>query len=230
MIPVVLIPGMMCDARLFLPQIETLSSNYTIQLAQITARETIADLATEILNHAPPKFALAGLSMGGIVAMEIIAQAPDRVDRIALLDTNPRAELPAAKTAREPQIEKVLSGKLHEVMRDEMKPNYLYDGPNRQDILDLCMNMSESLGAGVFVRQSRALQTRLDQQEMLKRMHVPALVLCGEDDKPCPVERHELMHSLIPNSTLVIVEKAGHLSTLEQPKAVTNALIAWLEK
>mgnify|MGYP002525159974 CR=1 FL=1 len=230
MIPVVLIPGMMCDARLFLPQVETLSGNYTIQLAPITAYNTVAELAAKILDNAPPKFALAGLSMGGIVAMEMISQAPDRVDRIALLDTNPRAELPAVRSTREQQIEKVLSGKLREVMRDEMKPNYLYDGPNRQDILDLCMEMSESLGAEVFVRQSRALQTRPDQQEMLKRIHIPALVLCGEDDKPCPVERHELMHSLISNSTLVIVEKAGHLSTLEQPEAVTNALIAWLEK
>lgn len=230
MIPLVLIPGMMCDARLFQPQIETLSGTYTIQLAPITAHDTVAELAAEILENAPPKFALAGLSMGGIVAMEVIAQAPERVDRIALLDTNPRAELPAVKSAREPQIEMVLSGKLREVMRDEMKPNYLYDGPNRQDILDLCMDMTESLGADVFVRQSRALQRRPDQQEMLKGVDVPALVLCGEDDKPCPVERHELMHSLIPNSTLVIVEKAGHLSTLEQPEAVTNALIAWLEK
>lgn len=228
--PLVLIPGMMCDARLFQPQIETLSGTYTIQLAPITARETVKELATAILENAPPKFALVGLSMGGIVAMEIIAQAPDRVDRIALLDTNPRAESPNVKVAREPQIEKVLSGKLREVMRDEMKPNYLYDGPNRQDILDLCMDMSDSLGADVFVRQSRALQTRTDQQEMLKGIRVPTLVLCGEDDKPCPVERHELMHSLIPNSTLVIVEKAGHLSTLEQPEAVTNALVAWLEK
>lgn len=229
MIPLVLIPGMMCDARLFRPQIETLSGTCTIQLAPITAHDTVAELAAEILENAPPNFALAGLSMGGIVALEVIAQAPERVDRIALLDTNPRAELPTVKSAREPQIEKVLSGKLREVMRDEMKPNYLYDGPNRQDILDLCMDMSESLGADVFVRQSRALQTRPDQQEMLKGINVPALVLCGEDDKPCPVERHELMHSLIPNSTLVIVEKAGHLSTLEQPEAVTNALIEWLE-
>lgn len=230
MIPLVLIPGMMCDARLFQPQVKSLSGSYTIQLAPITAHDTIAELAAEILENAPPKFALAGLSMGGIVAMEVIAQAPERVERIALLDTNPRAELPAVKAAREPQIQKVLSGKLREVMRDEMKPNYLYDGPNRQDILDLCMDMSESLGADVFVRQSCALQTRPDQQEMLKGINVPALVLCGEDDKPCPVERHELMYSLIPNSTLVIIEKAGHLSTLEQPEAVTNALIAWLEK
>ncbi|MBL4871817.1 MAG: alpha/beta hydrolase [Rhodobacteraceae bacterium] len=230
MIPLVLIPGMMCDATVFLPQIETLSGNYAIQLAQITAHETIAELAAEILKQAPPKFALAGLSMGGIVAMEVMAQAPKRVDRIALLDTNPKAELPAAKSAREPQIEKVMSGKLREVMRDEMKPNYLYDGPNRQDILNLCMEMSESLGAEVFVRQSRALQTRPDQQELLKEIDVPALVLCGENDKPCPVEYHELMHSLIPNSTLVIVEKAGHISTLEQPKTVTKALLEWLEK
>jgi len=98
--------------------------------------------------------------MGAIVAMEVIAQAPERVDRIALLDTIPLAELPAIESAREPQIEKIMSGKLREVMREDMKPNYLYDGPKRRDLLDLCMEMSESLGAEVFVHQSRALQTK----------------------------------------------------------------------
>ena len=114
-------------------------------------------------------------------------------------------------------------------MRDEMKPNYLTDGPNRGAILDLCMAMAMDLGAQVFVRQSHALMTRPDQQDTLRGYHGPSLVLCGRDDGLCPVERHELMFDLLPNATLQIIEQAGHLPTLENPTDTTAALIRWLE-
>lgn len=230
MTPLVLIPGMMCDARLFSPQIGILSGRHALHLAPISAHDSIENLAADVLAGAPPIFALAGLSMGGIVAMEILAQAPERVERIALLNTNPRAETEAVRQAREPQIEKVRAGKLCEVFRDEMKPNYLYDGQNRKDILELCMDMAAGLGAEVFIRQSRALQTRKDQRHTLKNTKVPALDLCGAQDQVCPVDQHELIHALMTNSMLVIVEKAGHLSTLEQPEAVNSALLEWLDR
>lgn len=227
-LPLVLLPGMMCDARLFGPQINALSPSRPVGVGDLTGHDSMAALAAEVLAQAPERFALAGLSMGGIVAMEVIRQAPGRVARLALLDTNPRAELPEAKARRAPQIEKVRRGGLREVMRDEMKPNYLTEGPFRADILDLCMAMALDLGPEVFVRQSVALRDRPDQQETLRRVRVPTLILCGRHDVPCPVERHELMHGLIQGSTLRIIEGAGHLSTLEQPAAVTAALWAWL--
>ncbi len=226
MTPLILLPGMMCDARLFAPQIKALPD---AQVMAIDAYDTIEALAGDILAKAPARFALAGLSMGGIVAMEVLRQAPDRVDRIALLDTNPKAEHPTIAASREPQIAKVAVGDLIPVMRDEMKPNYLTDGPRRGAILDLCMDMAADLGPEVFIRQSRALQTRPDQQETLKNCTVPALVLCGRDDALCPVHRHTLMHELMPHSTLHIVENAGHLPTLEQPDETTAALVRWLE-
>ena len=168
-------------------------------------------LAAEVLAHAPPRFALAGLSMGGIVAMEILAQAPERIERLALLDTNPRSELPEIQARRAPQIEAVQAGHLREVMRDEMKPNYLAEGPGRQAVLDLCMDMAMALGPDVFVNQSRALRDRPDRQDVLRAVNVPTLLLCGREDRLCPVERHELMHGLIPGSTLEIIEGAAHL-------------------
>jgi pimeloyl-ACP methyl ester carboxylesterase len=113
---------------------------------RITAHDTVEALAADILQWAPPHFAIAGLSMGGIVAMEVLRQAPDRVDRIALLDTNPKAELDEVKAAREPQIMQVEAGELQAVMRDEMKPRYLVDGPRKKTILDLCMEMAMDLG------------------------------------------------------------------------------------
>ncbi|MBO6894695.1 MAG: alpha/beta fold hydrolase [Roseibium sp.] len=220
---------MMCDARLFGPQIAALSGRVPIHLAPVTAHNSVEALAADILENAPPRFALAGLSMGGIVAMEVVRQAPDRVRRLGLLDTNPRAELDQVKQGREPQIEKVRAGGLREVMRDELKPNYLADGPNRQEVLDLCMEMAVDLGPDVFERQSRALQARPDQQDTLKSVQVPTLILMGEDDRLCPRDRHELMHDLVDGSVFEIVQGAGHLPTLEQPGAVTRAFQRWLE-
>ncbi|GAB2184303.1 alpha/beta fold hydrolase [Roseibium sp. LAB1] len=229
MTPLVLLPGMMCDARLYVPQIAALSGRVPIHLAPITERASVEELAADVLDTAPPRFALAGLSMGGIVAMEVLRQSPDRIDRLALLDTNPRAELDEVKARREPQIDKVLSGGLREVMRDELKPNYLANGPSRQFVLDLCMAMALELGPQVFERQSRALQSRPDQQDTLKRVTCPTLVLMGAEDRLCPIDRHELMHQLIESSTLQIIDGAGHLPTLEQPDAVNAALKTWLE-
>ena len=228
--PLLLLPGMMCDARLYGPQLEALSHARAVMVAPFGLHETIADIAADILTNAPTRFALAGLSMGGIVAMEVIRQAPERVARLALLDTNPKAEAPDIAARREPQMEKVRAGGLRAVMRDEMKPNYLTDGPNMGAILDLCMAMAETVGPEAFIAQSRALQSRPDQQETLKRVTAPTLILCGEDDALCPLHRHTLMHDLIPGSTLTVIKGAGHLPTLEQPDATNEALAAWLTR
>lgn len=228
--PLVLLPGMMCDARLFGPQINAFSHERAVMVAPLGDHDTVAALASDILKNAPPTFALAGLSMGGIVAMEVFRQAPERITRLALLDTNPKAEADKIAQLREPQIAKVIAGQLRSVMRDEMKPNYLTDGPNMGQILDLCMAMADTLGPEVFVRQSRALQTRPDQQDVLRNVKVPTLILCGEEDNLCPPHRHELMHKLIPHSTLRVIQNAGHLPTLEQPDPTNEAMAKWLNQ
>lgn len=226
--PLLLLPGMMCDARLFASQIAAFSLDRPVTVARLTGRATIEEMAQDVLAHAPPRFALAGLSMGGIAAMEIVSQAPERVSRLALMDTNPLPE-PADRAAdRELQIERVLAGGLRQVMRDEMKPNYLADGPNTDRILDLCMAMAEALGADVFVDQSRALQRRPDQRDTLRTVRVPTLILCGEDDALCPLERHELMRDLVAGARLAVIPGAGHLPVLEQPERTNAELKQWL--
>ena len=185
--PLVLLPGMMCDARLFGPQIAELSADTAVMCAPVT-----------------------------------------QGDRIALIATNPLAELPAVAAEREPQIVRVRSGRMLEVMRDEMKPDYLAPGAQRQDVLDLVMDMAETLGPEVFIRQSRALQRRRDQQAILRKCKVPALVLCGAHDALCPVKRHTFMAELIPYAKLTVLEHAGHLPTLEQPAETTAALRDWM--
>jgi pimeloyl-ACP methyl ester carboxylesterase len=221
---------MMCDARMFGAQIAAFSYERSVMTAPIAEHDTVTALARDVLQAAPPQFALVGLSMGGIVAMEVFRQAPERITHLALLDTNPKAETPAIAAKRQPQIAKVQQGALRSVMRDEMKPNYLTDGPNMGQILDLCMAMAETLGPDVFVRQSHALQSRPDQQDTLRGVQVPTLILCGEDDTLCPLHRHELMHDLIPHSTLTVIANAGHLPTLEQPDATNEALVKWLNQ
>lgn len=226
--PIVFLPGLMCDARLFGPQIAELSSDRAVMCAPISQGERIEEIASGLLEVLPAKFALAGLSMGGIVAMEILRRAPDRITRIALMDTNPLPETPQVAAAREPQIIGARSGRLLEVMRDEMKPNYLAPGPQRVDVLNLVMDMAAAMGPEVFVRQSRALQRRRDQQSTLRKCKVPALVLCGEHDALCPVKRHTFMAELIPYAQLKIISNAGHLPTLENPGATTEAILEWL--
>lgn len=228
-LPLVLLPGMMCDGRLFGPQIAALSAARPILVPDLTGADTMADLAAQVLAVAPERFALAGLSMGGIVAMAVIRQAPDRVAALALMDTNPRAELPEVQARRAPQIAKVQAGGLAAVMRDEMKPLYLADTPDRARLLDLCMDMALTLGPEAFVRQSIALRDRPDQQDTLRAVSVPTLILCGREDALCPLERHSLMHALIPGSVLCVIDGAGHLPPLERPNDTTAALLRWLE-
>jgi pimeloyl-ACP methyl ester carboxylesterase len=220
---------MMCDGRMWGDIPAALAPREVLHHVP-TGADSMADLAAIALAEAPPRFALAGLSMGGILAMEILAQAPDRVERLALLDTNPRAELPEVQARREPQIARALAGGLTSVMRDEMKPNYLAKGPGKQAVLDLCMEMALDLGPAVFARQSRALRERADRQATLAAFKGSALVLMGAEDRLCPLDRHQLMHDLMPQSRLVIIAGAGHLPTLEKPDATTAALARWLEE
>jgi pimeloyl-ACP methyl ester carboxylesterase len=228
--PLVFLPGMMCDARLFGPQIAALSAHTAVMVAPITHGERVEEIASNLLNQLPHRFALAGLSMGGIVAMELLRRAPERVSRIALMDTNPLAETPQVAAAREPQIVSARTGRMLDVMRDEMKPNYLAPGPARTDVLNLVMDMAETLGPDVFVRQSRALQRRPDQQSTLRKCRIPALVLCGAHDVLCPVKRHSFMAELLADAELVVLEEAGHLPPLEQPNATTEALRHWMKR
>jgi pimeloyl-ACP methyl ester carboxylesterase len=228
MTPLMLVPGMMCDTRLWGTLPAGLGQRMIVH-APCTGSATMDTLAASILADAPPRFALAGLSMGGIVAMEILRQAPERVERLALLDTNPHAEYDDIRVRRQAQIDRALAGELATVMRVEMKPLYLAPGPNNERVLDLCLDMALSLGAEVFVRQSCALRDRCDQTATLAAFKGPALVLMGRHDRMCPLERHETMHALMPHSHLAIIEKAGHLPILEQPKTTWAELLRWLE-
>ena len=222
----VLLPGMMCDARMYAPQIEALKDIAECQVGYLGGADNSAEIAKQVLLNAPEKFALAGLSMGGIVAMEVARQAPQRVTRLALMDTNPWVEEDDVKATRNRQIDAAEAGQLEQLLRETMVPRYL---ANPYSLLtELCVQMGLTLGKDVFIRQSLALQTRHDQKVTLANFNKPCLVLMGEEDELCPIDRHECMVALLPQVAFVKIANAGHIPTLEKPAATNAALKQWM--
>lgn len=226
--PLVLVPGMMCDARIFMPQIIELSKDRAVQIAPTGQGNTVEALAEALLAGAPERFALVGLSLGGQVAMEVLRRAPDRVNRVALISTSATTETPQQAAEREPQIVRAMAGKLAEVMTEIMPPEYLFDGPVRAPILNLVQEMATRLGPEVFARQSHVLQTRPDQQRTLRTTKIPALIISGEVDRLTPPARHEFLAKMIQNAQLEIIPNAGHFPTVEASEAVNALLKGWL--
>ncbi len=220
---VLLLPGMMCDERLFEPQMDTI--NVPMHVGDTTRDDSFAAMARRALAEAPDRFAIVGLSMGGILAFEIWRQAPDRVTHLALLDTNPHADSAERRSMRAEQIAQVLKGGLRSLAIDSLKPAYLAEA-NRDDddLLETILAMALDLGADVFERQSIALKERIDSVATLATIDCPTTILCGAEDRLCPVEYHELMAERIPGARLVVVDDCGHLATLEQPAVVTREL------
>jgi pimeloyl-ACP methyl ester carboxylesterase len=221
----VLLPGMMCDARMWQKQIDDLDIPVIVP---VTARfDNVADTAADILQQAPKRFALAGLSMGGILAFEIWRQAPQRVSHLALIDTNPFADSPERQSLRLQQIEQVLAGGLRGLAVDSLKPMYLAES-NRddEDLLNIILDMAMDLGPEVFRLQSLALRDRPDSVQTLKNIDCPVAVICGAEDTLCPVGYHEYMADRIDDAKLIVIEDCGHLASMERPEIVSNELRA----
>jgi pimeloyl-ACP methyl ester carboxylesterase len=228
----VLVPGMMCDERLFAPQSAYLSASCDIWIPDIGRKASIRELAQEALTSCPfPAFALCGLSMGGIVAMEMARQSPDRIERLALLDTNHLADAPERHEIRNRQISAARSGGFERVVAEEMMPFY-FSAANKDDatLRGLVMAMARDVGARAFVNQSIALRDRNGAEDVVAAYARPMLVLCGAEDIVCPVSRHQAISALNRRAELRIVAAAGHLSTLEQPAHVNAALESWLTR
>lgn len=217
------LPGMMCDERLWAPQVAALPQ--AAFHADTTQADNVELMARQILAAAPPRFALAGLSMGGILAFEIWRQAPERVTHMALFDTNPHAEAPERKSMRFKQVEVALAGGLRELAIESLKPMYLAESRRDDEaLLGTVLDMVLDLGPDVFERQSVALRERVDSVPTLATIECPVLVACGVEDKLCPPRFHELMAAEIPGATLCIIDDCGHLASLERPDIVNREL------
>ena len=225
-----LLPGLLCDAQLWQHQAQALAATAQVSVANLTGAESIEALAEHALAHAPAEqFALAGLSMGGYVALEIMRQAPERVLALALLDTSARADSAAASEQRERAMQ-LAETDFNLVIRDLLHklvhPSQLADPA----LMALIAGMARNLGKDVFVRQQRAIRGRCDSRPQLAAIHCPTLVLCGREDVITPIPLHEELHAGIVGSRLVIVENCGHLSPLSQPQLVSKALGQWLAR
>ena len=224
----IFLPGLMADARLFLPQIVALGARHATTVCLPVQGETVEDNSAYVLDHAPPKFVLIGHGLGGAVALDILRRAAERVTRVVLISTPPLSEPPQAAVDRDARIVAARAGRLAQAMLEEVPPGALADTPWRDEVLALVRDMAFGLGEGMFVRQSRAMQRRPDQQKTMRRVKVPALILGGAADTLLPVKRQEFAAGLMPYGKLCIIPEAGHLPTLEQPDAVSDAIEAFL--
>jgi pimeloyl-ACP methyl ester carboxylesterase len=226
----ILIPGLANTPRLYEPQIAGLSGDRTIIVADHTQDDSLTAIAARILRDAPERFALAGLSMGGYVAMEVMRQAPGRVERLALLDTSARPDTPEARQDRERLIALAEAGRFDSII-STVWPRLVH--PMRQSDQDLkavVAGMMGEVGEKAYIRQQRAIMARPDSRPFLSDIEIPTLIAVGESDAITPPEIAREMADLIEWASLAVIPDAGHLSTLEQPERVTHVLKLWLER
>jgi pimeloyl-ACP methyl ester carboxylesterase len=227
--PLVLIPGLLNDERLFEAQVAALSADRTVVVADHRSDPSMKEIAARILRTSPDRFALAGLSMGGYAALEIMRQAPERVTRLALIDTSARPDTEEARADRLRMIGIVEAGGFP-CVPDMMWPKLL--SPRSQDNADLKARlraMMLEVGPVSYVMQQKAIMSRGDSRELLATLEIPVLIMVGEDDVLTPPDLAREMANLVEWSSLAIIAEAGHLSPMENPEAVTEALRAWLD-
>ncbi len=227
-LPLVLVPGLTCTARLWQPQIEALWSCGPVMVADHRRDDDIKAVAARILKVAPPQFALAGLSYGGYIAFEIVRQAAPRVARLALLDTSARPDTPEQTATRNTQIEMAKTGRYGELV-DFAIQRYLHrDNQTDPALTGIVRQMIAATGPEAFVRQVKAIMSRPDSRPLLPSIRCPTLVLVGDGDLATPPDLNKEIADGIPGSRFVVVPHCGHLSTVEQPEAVNAALTRWL--
>ena len=227
-LPLVLVPGLLDSYRLYAPQLDALWARGAVHLAQHTRADTMTALAQAILAAAPERFALAGLSMGGYIAFEMLRQAPARIARLALLDTQARPESPEAATARRAQMELARREGLGAVIESQI-PRLLHAPHQRDPALRALLHaMAEEVGLEGFLNQQQANLTRPDSRPTLPQVRCPTLVVVGAQDILTPPACAEEMAAGIAGARLTVLPECGHLCTLEQPRAVNEALTAWL--
>lgn len=226
--PLLFVPGLSCTADLWAPQIAALSGRYDCRVADHSKGASMAEIAANILVQAPPQFALCGLSMGGYLSFEIMRQAPQRVRKLALLDTQATPEGEAQRANRLGRMEAARKGgmsALADLQWEQLvHPMRYADEKLRGDV----RRMALDTGTDVYLRHCAAIMNRADSRPDFSRIKVSTLVLAGDKDQLTPPERAREMADGIAGATLVIVPDCGHMSTMERPEAVNAALLAWL--
>ena len=227
MTPFLLVPGLNCDARGYSAATTALWPLGSVMIANQLEGEGMAAMAAAILAVAPPTFALAGFSMGGYIAFEILRQAPDRVTRLALLDTNAQPDSAEAAEVRRRRIEQTRAGKFRLVVEQSFLGTLHPDNADDSRLYSIHRGMSDAAGPEAYVRHQQAIIDRPDSRPTLAGIRFPTLVLVGEADAISTPAMAEEMHKGIAGSTLKVIPRAGHMALLEQPELVNTALKAW---
>ncbi len=225
--PLVLVPGLGCTAGLFGPQLPALKSHGEVMVVDHRADSSMGDIARRFLDHAPPRFALAGLSMGGYIAFEIMRLAPERVTRLALLDTNAVADSKERKETRRELAARVGQGELMSAAA-ALYPGYVHPARHEdRHLQQIYFDMMAETGADAFVRQLMAIAARQSALSILPAIAVPTLVVVGAEDSATPLAQAEEIAHGITGARLEIIPDCGHLSTLEKPQTLTRLLADW---
>jgi pimeloyl-ACP methyl ester carboxylesterase len=227
-VPILLVPGLASSIRIYEPVIPALWRFGPVMVANHVRDDSMTAIARRVLNEAPPHFALAGHSMGGYVALEIMRQAPERVARLALINTQARPDAPEATARRRGLMERARRGELR-AARAEMFPELVH--PSRRDdvrIRQLVDEQGEDVGVDGYLRQQTAIITRVDSRPTLATIKCPTLVLTGDQDNTIPNAFSQEMAEGIAGARLVILDRCGHLPQPEQPEATAQALVEWL--
>jgi pimeloyl-ACP methyl ester carboxylesterase len=227
--PLLLLPGTLCSEALFAPQLTALADVCAPQVVAVHLQDQLAAVAQYVLTQVQGKIAVAGLSYGGIVALEMWRQAPERILKLALLNTNPHAASAQTRANQQRFVGMAHLGEFREITTDFLKDTMLHPD-HQQDIAlrQTVLHMAEQIGAAGFVNTVKAQLARPNAVPNLPHITCPTLVLTGREDRVVPLSIHEAMAAALPNSRLVVLEQCGHLSTLEQPARVNAALRDWL--
>jgi len=227
-VPLALLPGLLLDANFWRAQTEDLADAADCRIGDFSTQDNVGDMARSVLDAMPERFALAGLSMGGYVALEIMRQAPHRVALLALLDTQARLDSPEDTSRRRGLIELAKKGKFRGVTRMLLPLLVHKDALEDEAVTGEIMAMAGRCGRDMFLRQQNAIVTRPDSLPSLPRIACTTLILCGREDARTPLDRHEEMLQGIHSATLTVIDNCGHLPPLEKPAEVNRALRTWL--
>lgn len=227
-LPIVFLPGYLCDQRMYLAQAYDLSHRHIVIQAPLLG-ERCEEMASALLPDLPPRFALVGASLGGTVALEILRRAPERVKRLCLIATDVFPDAPQVSAEREPLLVQARAGRFEEAIRATLPPETLAPGVGRAHVTDTYADMAAAQGLSGFQIQTRAQQRRRDHQSTLYRAQCPVQIIAGKHDTIVTPKRQAFMAELAPWATFTCLESAGHLPTLEDPGAVAGILHDWLE-
>lgn len=226
--PLLLLPGLLLDARLYEAQTAGLADVAEVTVGDLDRGGNIGEVAQMLLDEAPGRFALCGLSMGGYVALEIMRRGPGRILRLALLDTQARADDAEVTRRRETHIAAAEAGAFAPLL-DQLLAGWVHPARASDDgLMAQLREIALAVGPQGFVRQVRIIMSRPDSRPGLPAIACPTLVLCGREDGPTPLALHEEMAAAIPDATLVVLPDCGHLAPLERPRDVTAQLRWWL--